>query len=157
MKERPTVEQRFWLKVEKTESCWNWIASTHTSGHGQFRIDGTMRLAHRVSWKIKNGEWPDLYLCHSCDNPSCVNPEHLFEGTQADNMKDMRNKGRDYKLPPVNLVGERNGQSKLTRELVLMARKLHAEGRSVRSIAKECGVSQPTMRFAVLGKTWSHV
>ena len=158
MKERPTIEQRFWRKVDKTTSCWNWTAAKmENGGHGEFRIDGTMRLAHRVSWKLKHGKWPDFLLCHSCDNPACVNPDHLFEGTQADNMEDMRNKGRGYQLPPVKFVGESNGQAKLTREIVLLARQAHAAGRSVRSIAKEYGVSQPTMRFAVMGKTWGHV
>jgi len=85
---------RFFDKVHKTDSCWNWTASTR-NGYGAFKINGKVEGAHRVSWVLNNGEIPEgLFVCHKCDNPRCVNPEHLFLGTASDNMKDCYNKGR---------------------------------------------------------------
>ena len=94
-------ECRFWAKVAKTEDgCWNWIASKRHKGYGAFcyhREDGTLvqGRAHRYSWEIHNGDIPDgMFVLHSCDNPACVNPDHLFLGTNQDNVDDMMRKGR---------------------------------------------------------------
>lgn len=90
-----SLEDKFWLKVKKTESCWNWISSLNSRGYGVFYYNKTVSLSHRVSWKLKNGEIPEkLFVCHHCDNPKCINPSHLFLGTQVDNMKDCSRKGR---------------------------------------------------------------
>jgi len=87
--------KRFWDKVEKTDGCWLWTASKSEDGYGYFRFDGGMRKAHRMSWLFTNGEIPEgMFVCHSCDNPSCVNPEHLWLGTNQDNQDDMNEKGR---------------------------------------------------------------
>ena len=97
-----TIE-RFWSKVEKTPTCWNWTASKRAKGYGAFVwadesgaiIQGR---AHRFSWEIINGPIPaGLCILHRCDNPRCVNPEHLFIGTKADNNADMLAKGRRVK------------------------------------------------------------
>ena len=75
--------------------CWNWKASFHRDGYGFFRFEGKMQLAHRVSYKLFKGPIPEkMYICHTCDNPACINPSHLFLGTQKDNMDDMKRKGR---------------------------------------------------------------
>ncbi len=87
---------RFFSKVEKTESCWNWIAAIRgKSGYGAFRLNGKTQSAHRVSYVLHKGEIPeDLLICHSCDNRRCVNPNHLFICTYYENMQDCKNKGR---------------------------------------------------------------
>lgn len=101
----PAVK-RFWKKVNKKnpDECWNWKASTNIKGYGQFRLDATesgkgrLVLASRFSWEIHHGSIP-LHLCvlHKCDNPLCVNPQHLWLGTLADNANDMYHKGRGKK------------------------------------------------------------
>lgn len=87
--------QRFWVKAEKSAGCWNWMALRNPSGYGVVNFKNKTRLAHRVAWELTHGEIPvGMYACHTCDNPSCINPDHLFLGTQADNMRDMMEKGR---------------------------------------------------------------
>ena|SRR6478609_4188748 len=97
-----STEERFWAKVEKTDACWLWTASLTKGGYGQFwftlprkRID-----AHRAAWIITNGPIPDgLYVCHHCDTPRCVRPDHLFLGTPHDNTQDVIRKGRPIGRP----------------------------------------------------------
>jgi len=88
--------KRFWSKVEMTDGCWTWKAFKNKQGYGRFGIAaGQCVNAHRVSYTIKNGPIPqDLFICHTCDNPSCVNPNHLFAGSRQDNIDDMMIKKR---------------------------------------------------------------
>lgn len=92
-----TLQERFEtkFKVNEENSCWEWIASLTKYGYGSFGIGkNRVLLAHRVSYKIYKGDPSDLLVCHACDNPKCVNPEHLFLGTHKDNTTDSVNKGR---------------------------------------------------------------
>ena len=93
-----TVEERFWAKVDKDGDCWTWMARRQPrGGYGQFQLDGRTRSAHRVAWTLTNGPIPDgLCVLHRCDNPPCVNPEHLWLGTKAENNQDMTEKGRRF-------------------------------------------------------------
>lgn len=89
--------KRFWDKVDKSGDCWEWAAACNSSGYGHIKLDGAMILAHRLSWILANGPIPDnLCICHTCDNRTCVNPDHLWLGTRADNNSDMTKKGRRW-------------------------------------------------------------
>jgi hypothetical protein len=118
--------------------CWEWHGTKHMAGYGSYRVNGKSFLAHRVSWMIFNGEMPEgLCVCHKCDNRKCINPNHLFVGTQGDNVRDMILKGR------FNPGG--NNEKRLTDterfEIVEMRRAGHKQ----KVIAQKYRVSQPTI------------
>jgi hypothetical protein len=90
--------QRFLIKVDKTDSCWIWTANKDKNGYGRFKFERYPHPAHRFSYKLFKGEIPKgMLICHSCDNPSCVNPEHLWLGSCSDNTRDMVSKNRHGK------------------------------------------------------------
>lgn len=148
---QPWIE-RFWEKVDKRGpgDCWEWQAST-AHGYGQLNTGGGMSLVHRLSYELHVGAIPDgLLVCHHCDNPLCVNPQHLFVGTNADNVQDMLNKNR-------NVRGERQGASKLTEGDVREIRQRFADGERQSSLAREYGVCVAQMNRIVHRKEWQHV
>ena len=147
---------RFWSKVEKKESgCWEWAARKDRAGYGEFHLNGATVKAHRVSYSLKNPSADINGMCvlHSCDNPSCVNPHHLFLGSHADNVSDKCKKGRGRFRPH---LGSKNGCSKLTEEQVKEIREL--KGRVIQTVmAERYGVSQALISLILLKKGWKHV
>jgi|Wag4MinimDraft_6_1082665.scaffolds.fasta_scaffold02228_9 hypothetical protein len=132
--------------------CIVFTGSRQASGHGEIAYKGRKFRAHRLSYITHVGPIPQgMVICHKCDNPPCINPEHLFLGTQADNLKDARQKGR-MKAP--NPRGERHGLAKLNAEKVAAIR---SDQRTQREIAKEYGVHQTTIKNIKLNRTWKHV
>lgn len=94
-------QDRFWAKVAKYDGCWIWTAAKNQNGYGLFRVPGRkwVVVASRVSWELERGPIPEgIFVCHHCDNPSCVRPDHLFLGTNADNNRDRHRKGRTKNL-----------------------------------------------------------
>ena len=90
-----TITERFWEKVHITDGCWEWMARRKLHGYGEFRIIDCLVPAHRMAWVLSVGPIPKgLLVLHRCDNPPCCNPDHLFLGTQADNLRDAIQKGR---------------------------------------------------------------
>lgn len=144
------IEVAFWQRVTKSDGCWEWSGARLPSGYGVISTrarSGGNTLAHRISWELHNGQIPNgLLVCHTCDNPPCVNPDHLFLGTGADNSQDMSAKGRTAKAV-----------TKLTPEKVQAIRNRHANGETVHDLAREFDVTPPTISEAVQRITWKLV
>ena len=143
------MKDRFFEKVAKGDGddCWMWLATKTVGGYGQMRIGKVFQLAHRISYEVHIGEIPrGLYVLHHCDVRGCVNPSHLFVGTQSDNIKDAMRKGRIAR-------GERSGTSKLTEQQV---EQIRAHTGTQREIAKLMGVWQGCISSIKSGRRWAH-
>lgn len=151
-----TTEDRFWAKVKKAEPelCWAWIAGTLNTGYGRFVKDGRKCLAHRVAWEYTYGPIPKkMFVCHHCDNKNCVNPGHLYLGTNGTNIRDYFSKGNAFVRR-----GEDSRMSKINNETVLKIRELHATGKyTYEQVARLANTSLGIVKGVLSGKTWRHV
>ena len=147
----------FWDWVEKSDGCWLFTGTMGGSGYGKFwtGVDGYQK-AHRYSYEMHYGPIPpsdDRYgtmcVCHHCDNPLCVRPDHLFLGTHQDNMDDAKRKRR-------TTHGERSGVAKISAEGAERAREMYAQGVRQKDIAAAFGVDKSTISVLVRGLTWQH-
>lgn len=148
-----SAAERFWSRVSTGPlgDCWLWRGAVHRDGYGSFKMSGQQVAAHRAAWILTRGPVPEgMLLCHHCDTPACVNPSHLFIGTNGDNLADMARKGR-------SLRGERNGHAVLREADVRAVRRRAALGESIRQLAREFGITDSSMRKAIRGHSWSHV
>jgi len=152
---RPTTKERLLKKLRITTSgCWEWTGRLDKDGYGKIRFEGQDVSVSRVMWIVCNGPIPKgKQVCHTCDNPPCFNPEHLFLGTCLDNALDSVRKGRKV---GVN-AGESNGQSKLTEAQVLWIRGEYAKGTPQKQIADKTSMSKVAIHQIVKVKTWKHL
>ena len=150
--------KRFWDKVNKTPGqgpdgmCWEWTASRRGNRYGQFGFRGKVAYAHRMAWTLVRGDIPNgLCVLHHCDNPLCCRPDHLFLGTQADNMVDRDSKGRQA-------AGEKIKQAKLTKDDVNTIRQIYQHGVLAQyQLADKFGVCRSHISRIVNHKKWQHV
>jgi hypothetical protein len=147
--------ERFWLKVKilGKDDCWLWVAGTRRDGYGVFQVFNPHKnfAAHRFAFEDKVGPIPSrLYVCHRCDRKLCVNPSHLFLGTQKDNMVDAVSKG-------IMRKGSRHGMAKLTEDNIRDIRRQSHSGMSAAKIALGLKISPSNVRLILTGETWNHV
>lgn len=157
------VADRFWEKVDQSspDGCWLWTGARSPQGYGRFqsggRVNGRSSVASRFSWQLAFGPIPaGMFVLHRCDNPPCVRPDHLFLGTNSDNMADMVNKGRYVsreRLPR----GEAHPCARLTEADVIEIRQRFASGETRTSLAKTFGVSLSTVHDIIRRNIWRHV
>ena len=140
--------------IKITESgCWEWKKSCHKQGYGNFPYKRKVLLAHRASWILFKGILDDkILVCHKCDNPPCCNPDHLFLGTDKDNVKDGFSKGRIKRKK-----GEQHYFHKLKEEDILIIRKMALAGDTFKEIAKKFSVHRTCIGSVVNRKSWKHI
>lgn len=145
---------RFESHFTKGDDCWLWHGCRHSQGYGVMGVGGTIDKAHRIAYRLYVGPIPPgMCVCHTCDNPPCVNPAHLFLGTCADNQRDMIAKGR-----AVHPAGEQRPDAVLTADAVRQIRKLAgAPGVTQRKLAAMFGVSPTIISLVITGKRWKSV
>lgn len=156
--------KRFILKIEVTDECWTWKSSAKTR-YGYFNLKGTSTRVNRLAWALSRGSICAVYVCHHCDNTKCVRPDHLFEGTQAENMLDMYAKGRatkhfgdehwTHKMPERVMRREENGNAKLTEEAVAQLRCAFAEGTTnISALSRRFGIGRTQVYRVLERKSW---
>lgn len=150
------LAERLWRRVDTSpgpDSCWPWQGGTSgKSGHGRIATEGHKALlTHRLAYELEVGHIPTgMCVLHTCDNPLCCNPKHLWIGTQLDNIADRHAKGRDAK-------GTRIGLAKLDEDSVRGIRQKFAMGRTMRSLASEYGIHHSSVNTIVQRRAWKHV
>lgn len=144
---------RFWSNVVKSEGCWNWIGGKDKDGYGKLQLYGASLRAHRFAYKLYKGHIDDtLMVLHTCDNPSCVREDHLYQGTNEDNVQD-----RIIRQRQQSQWGEANPAAKLSTEIVLEVRRLWASGVRQVDIGKLFDIDPKYISSIVNNKCWTHL
>ena len=147
----PLLKQAFDQRTERGSACWIWKGAVDKNGYGLFRVQGKTTRVARFLWQVNNDRrlTSDEHVLHSCDNPCCVNPEHLHLGSHAQNMADMAAKGRANRP-----IGAANGRARLTPEQVLSIRAEAAAGVTQGVLSTRYGVSRGAIYHVLAGRTW---
>jgi hypothetical protein len=145
---RKTPQERFLAKVNKEGSCWIWMGYRHPKWYGIMHHNKKYRMAHRIAYDLFVGDVGEKNVLHKCDTPCCVNPDHLFLGTNTDNQRDKTEKGRQLK-------GSSVGNSKLTEDDVMFIRAWRLSGFLQKDIAKSFGVSRENISRIDRGLCWA--
>ena len=156
----PAIADRFKMRVEKqSNGCWLWTGNMSKGGYGVIVIDGKPVRAHRLSYTLHRGEIPEgLFICHHCDNPSCVNPDHLYAGTHQQNMDDRTRRGRNHIPRGVAPRGAGNGMAKLNGEKVLEIKTaLSSKSSSQSELARKYGVDPSLISKISSGVVWGYL
>jgi hypothetical protein len=157
------LAEHFWSKVDRSGDCWLWLASRRPNGYGTYYVDRVPMLAHRIAWELTYGSIPQgLFVCHSCDTPACVRPDHLLLGSARANLLDARRKGRAPVATPRPktglLRGEQNPAARLTvNSLVEIRRRVAVGTEPYATIAAAFGVSRSLVYQLAHRKVWRHV
>lgn len=164
-----SISDRLSFYTNKTDTCWNWTGSNHKS-YGKILINGKSHYTHRISYEISVGPIPKgLHVLHRCDNPACINPEHLFLGTPLDNALDRKLKGRNNSesrsgdnhftknRPDLIARGEKCGSSRLKESEVREIRRLHSLGESKMSLSNKFNTARSNISSIVNFKAWKHI
>lgn len=139
-------------KIKKINGCWEWQGSRNKKGYGHLSYKRKVELAHRISWLMFKGKIPnDMKVCHKCDNPPCINPSHLFLGSQKENVKDMFQKKRKIH------EGINHPGAKLTNENIKEIRKLLREGKTQQYIADKYNISNGHVGSIKHRRTWKEI
>ncbi len=156
---RRRTKPHFWDNVLQVGSCWEWQGTRRPDGYGLLYVNGVQTRAHRHAFELAWGTPipPGMSVLHRCDNPPCVRPGHLWLGTDADNLADMRAKGRARHFVGRVQAGEANHNAKLTDDAVREIRRLRATGLLQREIAERLGVHTGTVGYVLRGATWNKV
>lgn len=143
------------LDAAETGECWEWQRTHNGLGYGELRVAGKNVYAHRLAFELAGNVIPDgMHILHKCDNPRCINPDHLEVGTQSKNMADCHARGRS-RIPKPRVSGERNGSAKLTEAAVAMIRDSLSAGVTQQQLADKFGVSQTLISRIKRGEIWN--
>lgn len=148
-------ETNFWASLNYSEfGCWNWKRCQDENGYGRFRWPGDRsHRSNRISWRLTRGAIPiGLFVCHKCDNPLCARPDHLFLGTQDENMKDMTSKQRSF-----SQLGSLNGHAKLGDDDVRTIRTLAGSGFNFAELGRMFSVTKECIGLIVRRQTWKNI
>jgi hypothetical protein len=150
---------RFWYKVQKSDGCWEWQGCKNRQGYGLATVRGSTMAASRYAYELTFGPVPtEMHVCHHCDNPPCVRPDHLFLGTPQENKDDARRKGRRVgRFPRLGPKPRPHGRkAKLDVEAVAYIRANYVPWKvSLYALAKRFGVDPRTVHRVVTGETWA--
>lgn len=155
-RKHPLASTKFFQRIGDPSECWEWTGAKNDKGYGQISVNGEVQYAHRVMYAFLHGEIPPgVQICHYCDNPGCVRPNHLFAGSSQDNAEDSMNKLNSYYA---GQQGSKHGMSKLNEDDVKEIRRLRSvENMTHDEIGDLFGVGRTAIQKILTGQTWTHV